>query len=179
MEPKSTPKFLQWAIAAAFVITINLFFHYVIALVYSEPKYENFCPIQTQNYTTAESCVGNGGQWTNNFSTPQEITKAVKDGQPIGYCNPNFTCQKSYDDAHSIYNRNVFGILIILSVVVLGMGAMVGIEVLSLGLSWAGVLSLIIASLQYWSDANNLIRVVILAIALVLLTWLVLKRFKD
>jgi hypothetical protein len=73
----------------------------------------------------------------------------------------------------------VFIVLIILSLVVLGIGVFAPLEVLSMGFSWAGVVSLIIASGRYWSDADNWMRVLILAVALGLLIWFAMKKFKD
>lgn len=179
MENKQHPGLVSWAVAIALIIVINLFFHYVIALVYHEPKFDAFCPAQPVQYMNAESCVGNGGQWTNNQMAPQEITKAIQNGQSIGWCDANFTCQKTYNTAHSIYNRNVFLVLVILSVIVLALGIFIPITVLSLGFSWAGVVSLIIATIEYWSDANNFIKVIILALALGALIWLAIKKMNH
>ena len=170
---------LTWAVSIAIVIVINLFFHYVIALVYKEPKFEQFCPVQNVQLVTPESCVDAGGQWTNSQLAPMEITKAVQSGQPLGWCDPNFTCQKTYDAAHSIYNRNAFLVLIILSVITLIAGVLVPFEVLSLGFSWAGVVSLLVATVKYWSDANNFIKVIILALALGALIWLAVKKMQN
>jgi hypothetical protein len=175
---KTTPsKMLTWTLAVALVIVINLFFYYVIATVYPERKFETFCPVQSAVYNDAPSCVNGGGQWTNNQLSPKQVTDAVKGGGPLGWCDPNFTCNQQYTHAQSIYNRNVFIVLIILSLAVLVIGITIPLEVLSLGLSWAGIVSLIIASLRYWSDAANWMRVIILALALVLLIWLAYKKF--
>jgi hypothetical protein len=127
----------------------------------------------------AATCVNNGGQWTNSQLSPKQVTEAVKNGEALGWCDINFTCNKNFNDAHSVYNRNVFIVLIVLSLAVLILGAFLPIEVLSLGFSWSGVVSLIIASVQYWSDANNWMRLVILTLALAALIWLAIKKFKD
>lgn len=176
---KAKPNILKWALAIAIIIVVNLFFHYVIATFYAEPKFENFCPNQNVVVNDAVSCVNYGGQWTNNQLSPKQITEAVKGGEALGWCDVNFTCNKQFTDAHSVYNRNVFVVLIVLSLAVLALGVFLPIEVLSLGFSWSGVLSLIIASAQYWSDANNWIRLVILVLALALLIWLAVKRFRE
>lgn len=172
-------KVLKWTLAVAMVIVANLFFYYVIATVYREPKFESFCPTQPVTYIDAVSCVGAGGQWTNNQLTPVQVTDAIKASQPLGWCDANFTCNNNYTHAHSIYNRNVFIILIVLSLAVLTLGIFLPIEVLSLGFSWSGVVSLIIASGRYWSDADNWMRVIILAVALALLIWVAVKRFRE
>lgn len=173
------PNILKWALAIAIIIVLNLFFHYVIATFYVEPKFENFCPNPNTVLNDAVTCVNYGGQWTNNQLSPKQITEAVKGGEALGWCDANFTCNKNFNEAHSVYNRNVFVVLIILSLAVLALGVFVPIEVLSLGFSWAGVVSLIIASAQYWSDANNWIRLVILVLALILLIWLAIKKFRS
>ena len=169
MESSKTSGVLKWGLAIALVIVINLFFYYAIALVYPEPKFEKFCSPSPVAYVDATSCVQNGGQWSQYPLSPKEVTTAVKENQPLGYCDPNFTCQNNYNDAHSVYNRNVFGILIVLGIAILVAGVFISIEALSLGLVWGGILALIIASIRYWSDASNWMRVVILVIALIAL----------
>ncbi len=52
-------------------------------------------------------------------------------------------------------------------------------EIISIGLSWGGVLSFVIASIRYWSVADNLIKVLILGIALATLIWLAIKKFGN
>ena len=54
-----------------------------------------------------------------------------------------------------------------------------GNAVISNGLALGGVLSFIIASMRYWSAANDAIRVVILAIALGILFFIAMKKFRD
>lgn len=174
-----TKKLLKWTLAVALVIVVNLFFYYVIAMVYPEPQFDSYCTSPVQNYVTAEACVTAGGQWTNSQLTPKEVTAAVQKGEPLGWCDAYYTCNKNYNADHSVYNRNVFIVLIALSLVVLGIGVFIPLEVLSLGFSWSGIVSLIIASGRYWSDADNWMRVIILAVALALLIWFSVKRFKN
>lgn len=179
--PKSRGRtsMLTWAVSLALVIVINLFFYYAIATAYPEPVLGDFCPAQPATYTDAVSCVDNGGQWTNDRLAPAEITKQVQDGKPLGWCDANFTCSGAFAHAHGQYDRNVFIILIVLSLGIIALGLFSSAEILSLGFVWAGVLSLVIASLRYWSDAENWMRLVILAVALAVLVWLALRRFRK
>jgi hypothetical protein len=152
----SRSKLVTWALGFAIVIVVNLLFNYTIALVYHEPAYNDFCPIVQIETTPTDS------------------------SKPSSYDNQQMVaCQKNYDTAHSVYNQNVFGILIVLGLAVLIISAFISIEVLSAGFSWAGVLALIIASMRYWSDAGNLIRVLLLVIALGLLVWISIKKFNK
>lgn len=177
MQTNSAFKFLKWILALAIVIIVNLLFHYAIATVYPKPDIQNFCPMQPVTYNDAQTCVGNGGQWTNYQLSPDQITTNIHTGQPLGSCDANYTCQKRFDSAQSIYNRNVFMVLVILSVVVLMVGVVIPVESLSIGFAGAGLVSLVIATFEYWSDANNILRLLILILALAFLIWIAVRKF--
>lgn len=182
IEPRKNPKVLVWSLIVAIIIVTNLFFNYVISLVYTEPSYDKFCPaeIYSRAYDTKGQCLENGGMWSEQVVPVEEVKgKTSTKTQITGYCNATYTCQKSYDTAHKLYVRNVFIILVSLGVLVLVAGAFVGVSLLSIAFSWSGVLSIVIASIRYWGDADSLIRVLILAVALAALIWLAVKKFSK
>lgn len=174
-------KVLSWSLIVGIFIVLNLFFNYTISLFYTEPKYEDFCPM-TQVVTmpeTQDECVAKGGQWTDNAyykpGTPSTVSPEVR-----GYCDLQYTCRHNYDTAQETYSRNIFIILVLLGALsVLAGNFLKGNYVISSGLALGGVLSFIIASMRYWSAADNLIRVVILAIALMILFWIAMKKFNE
>ncbi len=185
---KKNTKFVKWALILGIVIVLNLFFNYTIHLLYKEPKFERFCPVEltSKAYTTKEMCVTAGGQWneTTNPITPPEIkgqTAPVPATLQIsGYCDVTYTCNTTYQTATSVYNRNVFIILVILGVASLVLGVMfASISVVSTGLSFGGVISLIIGSMRYWSDMNDIVRVLVLAFALAALIWIGVKKIRE
>ncbi len=180
METHTPPvsKILSWTLAVAIVIVVNLFFFYAISAVSPQPELQSFCPVQPATYTDAQSCVTAGGQWTNDQLTPAQVTDTVKAGQPLGYCDANFTCNAQFTHATSLYNRNVFIVLIVLSLVMIVLGVFVPLEALSIGFAWSGIVSLIIASGRYWSDADSWMKVLILAVALALLIWVAVRKFR-
>lgn len=175
---------LKWALILAMIVVVNVFFASVIQLAYPAPEYTDFCP-EKQVYTapeTMEACVAEGGQWTENAAYKEGIKNPSATGyvEPAGYCNPDFTCQKEYDEMRKGYERNVFMvwvalgiILILLSVFIAEMGA------ISLGFSLGGVVSLIVGTMTYWSDMDAWIRVIVLGVALVALIVLGIRKFKD
>jgi len=55
----------------------------------------------------------------------------------------------------------------------------IGSSIVSSGLSYGGVLALLIASMQYWSDAGSLLRLGISAVALLILIYVGMRSFKD
>ncbi len=175
---------LKWSLIIGIIIVLNLFFNYTISLVYERPVYEDFCP-QTQVVTIPDNqneCVAKGGQWTDNAYYSKTMPAVPPAGleESRGYCDLQFTCRQDYETKTKTYDRNVFTILVALGALTLLAGNFFkGNDVISNGLALAGVLSFIIASMRYWSSADNLVRVIILAIALGLLFWIAMKKFND
>ena len=177
---------LKWTLVFAIAIILNLFWTYATRVVYHEPEYETFCP-QSQVIDlieTKEACLEVGGQWNANIGmkepmavSPENTAKPT--GYAQGYCDQTFTCNKNFQDATELYNRNFFIIFVIVGIASLILSVfLIGSEVVSLGLSFGGVLSLIIGSMSYWSNMNDMLRVVILGLALASLIWLAYKKFQ-
>ena len=178
METQS--KFLKWSLVFGIIIIVNLFFNYALSLVYQSPTYENFCPTEqvNQNVDNQKACVSQGGQWNENIYN--EVGTSRGELTPVGYCNLQYTCQNNYDTAQKAYDRNVFITLIILGALCVAVGSFLkGNAVISIALSWSGVLSFVIASMRYWTSADDWVKVIILAIALAILIWVAVKKFKN
>lgn len=172
------PKIVHASIIVAIVIVMNLFFNYSVSLIFSEPVYDTYFKNSQviEPPTTKDACLKVGGQWSENVY-PAEATKSAP--QISGYCNENYTNQLNYDKARASYEKKVFITLITLGIVSLAVAGFIMIQILSIAFAWGGVLSLIVASMRYWSVADNIAKVVILAIALGLLIWLAVKKFNK
>lgn len=182
----NTKLILKWALVLSIVVVLNLFFNFAIDTVYDAPKYENFCEsgdsqvvVSPQNQA---QCVARGGQWSEKSDQfvpqPAGLTQAQK---PIGWCDVDFTCRKEYEVARELYNRNVFIALVILGLASLAIGLFVSVtgSAVSLGLSLGGLLSFLVASIRFWSDMDEYLRVIVLGLALILLIWVGIKKFKE
>ncbi|MEK7186814.1 MAG: hypothetical protein AAB690_00900 [Patescibacteria group bacterium] len=173
-------KVLKWSVIIGIIVVLNLFFNYTLSLIYPAPEYEDFCP-QSQIVTvpnTQDECVSKGGQWTDNayYGKPRMVGEEM----PAGYCDLQYSCRQAFEDATGPYNKNVFIVLVVLGALAVLVGNLLkGNEVISNGLALGGVLSFIIASMRYWSSADDLFRVIILAIALGLLIWIAWKKFSE
>ncbi len=168
----------KWSVIFGIVIVLNLFFNYALSLAYDRPEYEAYCPTSQVVIMpdTQNECTTQGGQWTENVYGPVEAGVSKQ----TGYCDLQFSCRQDYEAAQKIYDRNVFAMLVVLgALMVLAGNFFKGNAVISSGLSLAGVLSFIIASMRYWGAANDLVRVVILGIALAILFWIAYKKFND
>ena len=187
--------FVRWALIIGIVIVLNLFFNYAISLIYPAPEYQKFCPIsQTATVpATKQDCLAVGGQWnestyvqetTSTSATPTPTPSRVTATPPSkltqvnSYCDATYTCGNKFTVANTNYERSVFITLVILGVLSLLFGLFLKVtDVVSIALSFGGVLSLIIASARYWSAAENAVKVGILAVALIALIWVGIKKF--
>src|SRR3989344_111804 len=178
MEPTKTSRVFKWSLIAGIVIVLNLFFNYTLSLIYKEPDYVKFCPNEQviEPITSREQCLAKGWQWSENIYPKS----APSQPRIQGYCDQQFTCRNDYEAARKSYDRNVFVTLVVLGVLSVIAGIFLKNNILlGQALSLAGVLSFIVASIRYWSSADNLLKVIILAVALVLLIWVALKKFRD
>jgi len=175
-------KVLKWALIIGIVIVLNLFFNYALSLVYKAPDYDTYFK-QTQvveSINTKEDCLKIGGQWNENNSFYYSQSPEAKPIPVKGYCDPNFTKQQEFSQAQKVYDRNVFITLVLLGALCVTAGSFLkGNMVIGTALSLGGVLSFIIASMRYWGSADKFIKVLILAIALAILVWVAVKKFKD
>lgn len=184
--------FFKWILVVGLVIVINLFFYFAIDAFYKEPKFENFCKNEQVKplVKTENECVLKGGQWTESPPDKSVIVYQNERGAPVavpapgetvkGYCNEYFTCQKDFDFAHKVYNRNVFIVMVVLGVaLVIGSYFVALYGAVSLGFALAGIVSLVVGSMRYWSDMDERLRVVVLGVALVVLVWYGIKKFRE
>lgn len=165
---------VRYAILFGLVILINLFITYAIQVAYPAPEYDQFCKVEQVNktYATKEECVDNGGQW----NTPAGSGEMGQEA----YCNNNFTCSQEFDAASSLFNRNVFVVFVVAGLALLvGSLFIPGSTLIASAISLAGILALIIGSMTYWSDMNDILRLIILGVALVTVLYFAWKKFED
>jgi hypothetical protein len=85
-------------------------------------------------------------------------------------------CQTAID-AHALF---AFVLMIGLGIIALIAGFVpIGSSIVSSGLSYGGVLALVVASFSYWGTAGNWIRLAIATAGLVALLYIGWRRFKD
>jgi hypothetical protein len=176
LTDKKKPKFVQISIIVAIIIVLNLFSNYAVSLFFKEPNYDSYIK-KTQvieNIPNKDACISIGGQWNENvYPTEKGKTKSE------GYCDPNYTNSIKFEKDRLSYEKKVFITLIIFGVGLIASSGFLAVQILSVSFAWGGVLSLIIASMRYWSLADSLVKVIILAIALALLIWLAVKKFNK
>ena len=157
------------------VVILNVFFSVITALAFPAPKYEDYCPVQPMVAPTdAASCDVAGGIWSQYPATPPDSAT------PAGFCDMYAKCQKPYQAASEQHALAAFVLLVGLGIVALVAGLMpLGSSIVSTGLSYGGVLALVIGSAQYWGTAGNWIRLAIASAGLLALLYVGWRRFRD
>lgn len=188
----------------AIIIALNLFFGSGIKTFYKEPKFEDFCvkELSAKKYENKIQCDEVGGLWNENVaaygggyrvtSTGQEIPMMAppvsvaidKAGDSVvaeeikGWCDAYSTCSKNFETADNLYRRNVFIVLVILGVITLIAGFFVGQSAaVSLGLSYGGIISMLIGVIHYWSAMQESLRFIVLGVVVFALIWVGIKKF--
>ncbi len=177
-ENLRSSKLFRWVLVLGIIVVLNLLFNYSIHLFYPAPQYDKFCPESpVSKLQTETECVRGGGAWT---ETPPPAMVEGRTPTPTGYCDPHFACRQLFSDAEAVYNRNVFLILVVLGVAAVIAGWLVATApVVSLGLALGGVLSFIVGAVRYWSEMQDYLRIILLALALAVLIWLGVKKLKK
>jgi hypothetical protein len=167
--------FMILPLSVALAIVANLFVYYAFSFVEESPKYEEFCTMDAGPMpTTEEACVAREGVW-------QPTPEAKIEGQngPAGYCDLTRECSEDFREAREGYTSKLFVVFLIAGVILLALSRLNGVtRVLAYGLSYGGVLSIIISGVNAWSGAGELFRLFLLAVALGVLVWVGLKKFE-
>ncbi len=172
------PKFVRWALLIGIVVILNVFFSVVLAIAYPAPVYDAYCPQVNVSPTDAPTCDAQGGVWT--AFSPAPVATDATAPKSTGYCDLYAKCQKPFQAATEQHALYAFVLMTALGIVALIAGFMpLGSSIVSSGLSYGGVLALIIGSAEYWGTAGNWLRLAIATIGLVALLYIGTKRFRD
>lgn len=182
----------KFGLGIAIIIVFNLFINYGIDTFYKSPKYDNFCKPETVRQTIAsrEKCEGVGGLWSENAyykgamkDGEQIATAPVPTGQinePTGWCDAYFRCQKDFETVNNVYKRNAFVIWVIAGLAAIVVSFfLLAVEAVSTAFVFAGLVSLIVGTIGYWSAMQDYLRFVILGLVLAVLIYIGYKKLKE
>ncbi|HDH04059.1 MAG TPA: hypothetical protein ENH22_00875 [Candidatus Campbellbacteria bacterium] len=159
--------FKKLILVLGIIIVLNLFFNYGIKTFYHSPKRGDFCG--REEFVPKPPLL-----------MKQESVADFDSGKYEKQLKAQKECNENYQTARDLYNRNVFVFLIITGIISIIVGFLITqAEAVSLGLSFGGLLSLIIGTIRYWSAMNDYLRFIILSIALAILIWMGIKKIKD
>ncbi|MEK6825718.1 MAG: hypothetical protein AABY00_02945 [Nanoarchaeota archaeon] len=178
------------------VLGIGIFIIYLLMLSYGieafypSPQYEDFCksnefgryPFSGKGVDTAtnctfsktlqeqnELCYSSGGFPVYQYSDVG-CTTAVKE------CN---FCNKYYNESQRAYSKIVFIIALILGIITFLAGyGIFSVEPVSSALIASGIGAIFYGSVRNWENLSDILRFLLLFVALVLLIWITLRTNK-
>lgn len=172
MENKP-PKFVRWAVLVGIVVLVNLFTMLAVSYAYPEPQYNDFC--ENRNVGTIENeeqCTLNDGKWN--------AYQGIKEGDLTGYCDLNYECSMAYEDAREGHAQLAYLIVLAVGALAIVVGMFLkGSSIVAAGLSYGGVVLLIVGSARYLSELDQSIQVLATGVALILVLAVAYKKFKD
>jgi hypothetical protein len=157
------------AIGIAIIILTSFVIINGIGLIYPSVEYEDYCNIEKPAvYETEQLCVAEGGKW--NPVSPYE--KAPSQPLITGYCDTEFYCRQTYEDASQARSRYIFFIALPLGIIILILGAVFfGLESVGVGLMGGGIVTLIYGAGGYWRYAQQWLRFLLPLIGLIVLIY--------
>ncbi|MBP7822393.1 MAG: hypothetical protein KA034_01100 [Candidatus Moranbacteria bacterium] len=166
---------LKWMVIIGLALITNLLLIQITRTAFHEPQFESYCEVKSvmgllQNEA---ACLSAGGQW--NASVPDKETGVS------GYCNEQFQCQKEYESAQKIYQRNGFLVSVVGGTLLLIVSVFLPVTALAVGsgLSFGAILSFIVGSTGYWMYMDEWLRLVVLSVAFIALVLLALKKLNQ
>jgi|TARA_B100000315_G_C14441993_1_gene525128 hypothetical protein len=166
MKSSGLTKIKSAILALVIAIVLASLVGYAINVFEEGPEWDDYCGdfrnSELDNEVTQESCEAQeGARWRDN------------------YCDYNYQCQMDYDDARDKHGLTVFLVSVPAGLIALFVGVVLGLPSVSSGLMLGGVFLVFYGTASYWSNFSDIVRVIILAIALSILIWLGYKKLEH
>ena len=170
-----------WLLSLAIAIIFAFFIGYGIEVFDSSPDYNNFCSPKIYESQNETACHEVNGTWQSYEEPTSTITDVPTKGPkgPSGSCNQPYICQENFNNAQLKHDRIVFIVTLIASIIAFGIGTVLSREITSTGLYAGAVFTLLYGTIRYWQHADNLLKFVLLGLALAILVWIAINKLKD
>ncbi len=154
-------------LAVAIAIIFAFFVGYGIEVFHDSPEYEDFCP-DLFEVVDEKSCLEAGGIWNANH-----VPKGER-----GLCSNKMKCREPYQDAQEGHDKIVFIVSLIAGIIAVITALQLRKDVVSQGLLLGAVFLILYGTMRYWTHANDVLKFVLLGIALAILIWLAYRKLK-
>lgn len=155
----------------AIAIVFFAFVLYAKESFYPSPKYDDFCEFDRKpapiNYSDKEECELIEGKWED-F------------GRNEGWCNIDFYCSQEYNEARQENQKYSFILFLIIAIITIVVSLVyIKTGTVAIGFLGGGMLLLIYSIMSYWQNFPDIIRTILLGVALVILVFIAYKRFSK
>jgi hypothetical protein len=156
--------------------------------LYERPRYDDFCNESLYNGPYVEPAKA--GIWGVNCTyiyTPAQqecdrsggISRMKYDDKGCSSYDWCDYCNKQYNEAESVYNRNLFLILAPLGLIVVVLGIYLAVDYLGAGMMLGGLITMFYATVRYFSDMSKMLRALVILVELLIIMWIGYKKIEQ
>jgi hypothetical protein len=96
-----------------------------------------------------------------------------------GWCDPQYSCNKSFQAANEVHSRFAFIILAVIGILVVILSTLfLKEDSVSYGLLGGGILTILYGTMRYWGVIPDMARFFILGFVLLVLIWIGYKKLR-
>lgn len=175
------------ALTIGIAVLFTLFVVFFVDAIYEHPEYNDFCSYDP--YREPVPLAKNPTE-CHDFYNKTLFDECIKQEGEIYYRTDENGCQtdpdcdfcaRDFNDINSKYNRNIFFISAIVSIIAILAGLYLpkNIDALASGFIFGGILVLLQGTVRVFGDLGKWPRVIVLGIELIILILIGLKRLKK
>jgi hypothetical protein len=147
-------KIKEWLLGIIIAVVFLMFCVFGTKLIYDTPKYEDYCDYSSMNSPTAYD----------KMNLNDSELQAQQEAQNKIYQE----CSGRYDLANKNYSKNLFIISLVFGLVVIIICTIwIDINSISGGLMFGSLMFIIYGTSRYWNFMDDLLRFIILGVALI------------
>jgi len=164
---------------------LPLFLGFFVDAVYTMPKWDDYCT--NAAYTAPYKTPMLNVNCTDMYATPEAQQCTNDKGTPVAKYDSNNCqvfdkcdyCQKNFDTAQQLYNRNIFFILAPLGLIIVLTGIYLTVDYIGAALMFGGLITMFYATVRYFSDMSKIVRAVVLLVELLIIIYIGYKKIED
>jgi len=167
-------KYKQTLFTIAIAIIFAFFVGYGIEVFHDAPDRGDYCAENVWNLNNEGDCLEAGGEWNKASVKPLPESDALTEGR----CSEPKSCYEGFELAGASHDKIVFIVGIIVGLLAIIGGIILKREFVSVGFVMGGILTILYGTLRYWRHANDILKFVLLGIALAIIVWIAYKKLK-
>ena len=176
------------AMVVGIIVLLPLFIGLFFDAIYQAPKYEDFCNNSMYSAPMAAPAKLNPNcncSITCDYNYGKDYEKCVNSKGNANFKYDSNGCQiyescdycsVHFNDAQSLYNRNLFFIIAPVGLAMIILGIYISVNYIAAGLMFGGIITMFYATMRYFSEMSKLLRALVILAELLVIIWIGYKK---
>tara|TARA_Y100000310_G_C20057215_1_gene523293 strand:+ start:39 stop:527 length:489 start_codon:yes stop_codon:yes gene_type:complete len=152
----------------AIAVIFTFFVGYGIEVFNPSPDREDVCSYEAFVTQDPALCEKAGGMWRDEGTSPK----------PEGYCDGK-KCYDKFALLEAAHNKVVFIVSVIIGILAFIAAFNLKQNAVSTGIVGGSILLILYGTIRYWQHASDILKFILLGIALAALIWFAYKKIKE